>query len=239
KIREIHLAGSNLSDELALKLLTSFEHVVDLYASTESNRSFKNVKSLTVDGIVTTKGQPLDSIVQIIDPDGNTCGAGIEGVVRVKNNYLVKGYLNNPEAEKASFRNGWFYPGDRGKWGSDGQLVILGRTDDVINLGGVKINGTEVDAVLQSVDGIADAVCFKSPLPKEPDTLIAFVVIEKDVDPQTCIDRLRKTCLATLSTRQIPAKIIEVTGLPKAQKGGTKRWKCQNLYEQKETQEPV
>ena len=238
KIRELHLAGSKLPDELATSLLGRFERVVDLYAATESNRSFKNIKSLTKDGSLVTTGQKLDSTIEILAPDGGVCSAGEEGVIRVKNDYLVEGYVNNPEAESESFKDGWFYPGDRGRWGQNGQLEVLGRTDDVINLSGVKFNGADVDRVLESVDGISDAICFKSPMQDEPDTLIAFVVIKAGHDPKTCLNDVKAAALSALTGSQIPRKVIEVSTLPKGQKGGTLRWMCQDIYAGKDAQGP-
>ena len=238
KIREIHLAGSKLTDELAIGLLDRFETVVDLYASTETNRSFKNVKSLSRDGSLVTTGQKLDSVIEIVAEDGGVCDLGVEGVIRVKNDYLVNGYVNNPEADRESFKDGWFYPGDRGRWGSNGQLEILGRTDEVINLGGVKINGAEVDRVLKGVDGISNAICFKSPLQDEPDCLIAFVVIDEEYNSKNCLNAVKAAALSKLTGAQVPQKIIEVSALPTGQKGGPLRWMCQDIYANKEKQKP-
>ena len=226
----IHVSGAKLTDELAVDLLENFEKVIDLYASTETNRSYKNIKYIAEDGTLITKGQALDSIVEIIDSAGNPCLPGQNGVIRVKNPYLVRGYLNNPEAQAASFKDGWFYSGDFGMWGINGELEVKGRVGDVINLGGVKVNAAEIDKTLKSVDGIADAMCFKNPDENDTDQLLAFVVFEDGVDNIERAKSANEACVEALGALRTPRRLVEVNVVPRAHDGGAQRWLCQNLY---------
>ena len=226
----IHVSGAKLTDELAVDLLKNFERVIDLYASTETNRSYKNVKYFDAEGTLITKGQSLDSVVEIVDAEGNPCAPGENGVVRVKNPYLVKGYLNNPEAQAESFRDGWFYSGDFGVWGPNGELEVKGRVGDVINLGGVKVNAADIDKAMQSASGIADAMCFKNPDANDTDQLLAFVVFEDGVEKQETADAASQTCAKLVGSLRTPRRMIEVNMTPRAHDGGAQRWLCENLY---------
>lgn len=231
KIREIHLAGARLPDALATRLFDSFERVVDLYASSETNRSYKNIKQQNKDGTLTTTGQPLDSQVQIVDPDGALCPQGVEGIVRVKNPYLAKGYLNNPTAEKASFRDGWFYPGDIAYWSPDNALVTVSRTDDVINLGGVKVNAVMIDNLVQSVVGVFDGLCFRSPLKHEPNLLMCAIVPVSGQTLSTLGEQLNATFEAHLKPAERPKRFVVMDEIPRAHDGGAQRWLCVQKYE--------
>ena len=61
---------------------------------------------------------------------------------------VVEGYENNPEANAASFTNGWFRTGDQGILDDDGYLTLTGRLKELINRGGEKIAPRELDEVL-------------------------------------------------------------------------------------------
>ena len=65
--------------------------------------------------------------VQIVDRSGTVLPPGQEGLVRIRSDYAVDGYLGNPEETAQTFRDGWFYPGDIGTLGVDDLLIITGR----------------------------------------------------------------------------------------------------------------
>ena len=81
---------------------------------------------------------------------------GQSGYLKLRNPYMVNGYLN---ASGEEFKNGWFYPGDRAIK-KNGQIFLLGRGDDVVNVGGIKISAQEIDDFMLSLDGVKDAACF-------------------------------------------------------------------------------
>jgi acyl-CoA synthetase (AMP-forming)/AMP-acid ligase II len=232
KLPQVHVGGAKTPDRLAAHLLKSFDKVVEVFASTETNRSFKTEKRLAPDGTVESVGVKLDSDIEIVDDAGNPCADGDIGLVRVRNGYLAKGYLNNPEAEARSFRAGWFYPGDLGFWGKNGALRIAGRSGDVINLGGVKINAAEIDEALKSVDGIADAVCFENAAGTDVSELLAFVIFDEGIDVQACTARAAAHCLGALGPLRSPARLVPVNTIPRASDGGAQRFMCKTIYAQ-------
>ena len=60
-------------------------------------------------------------------------------------------YFNNDEANRVAFTgDGWFRTGDLAKRDADGNIHITGREKDIINRGGIKINPTEVEAILDA-----------------------------------------------------------------------------------------
>ncbi len=84
-------------------------------------------------------------------------GAPLEGVevntenevIKIKGPTLALTYLNDEEAWKASFVDGWFVTSDRGEF-VDGKLKVFGRADDVIISGGEKISLSAIESALQS-----------------------------------------------------------------------------------------
>ncbi|MBF9060079.1 AMP-binding protein [Rhodobacterales bacterium HKCCSP123] len=230
KFPMIHVSGSKLRDGLALQLLQSFDVVVDLYASTETNRSFKNLKSLGEDGAVETTGLPLDSEVQIVDDGGNPLPDGEVGYVRIRNSYLAGTYLNAPDAATKSFRDGWFYSGDMGVFGPRRDLRILGRTGDVINTGGTKVNASAIDDFLLEQEGIADAMCFEHPNENGSSEIFAFLVLAAGTSLNDVAARAAGQCRRTLGAARTPKRMIAVAEVPRAHDGGAKRSECLALY---------
>lgn len=231
KLPLVHVSGARLSGSLALHLLDSFETVVDLYASTETNRSFKNIKFRDGSGGLATRGQRLDSEIEIVDDAGQVLPDGSAGFVRVRNGYLAEGYLDNPEATAKSFRDGWFYTGDLGFFGPLGELAVLGRLGDVLNLGGVKVNALEMDEALRAVDGVADAMCFDMPVEGKANEFLAFVVPMAGVSAAEIADSVRRTIHPVFGVQRSPVRLIEVSSVPRAHDGGAQRFLCRALYE--------
>ena len=69
-------------------------------------------------------------------------------------------YFKNPEATAKCFKDGWFYPGDRGRLNKNGLLFLTGRQSEIINHGGVKIDPVTIDEHLLAYPGIEDAAAF-------------------------------------------------------------------------------
>ncbi|PIB91628.1 class I adenylate-forming enzyme family protein [Caulobacter sp. FWC2] len=102
--------------------------------------------------------------VEILDADGNLLPPGAVGEVRVRGDEVVDGYFDGPgDPERASFKDGWFYPRDLGTVTPAGLLKVLGRLDDLLNLGGDKILPSRFEQAALSVTGVRDAAAFSIP----------------------------------------------------------------------------
>ena len=108
-------------------------------------------------------GLPTGVEVTILDDDGNEMPRGAEGELALKGPNVTHGYLNNPDATRDAFSNGWFRTGDLARMDEDGYVYLLGRIKELINRGGEKISPLEVDDVLASHPKIAEAVTVAVP----------------------------------------------------------------------------
>ncbi|MGE5201069.1 MAG: class I adenylate-forming enzyme family protein [Acidobacteriota bacterium] len=87
---------------------------------------------------------------QTVDEHGNPAPPGAIGAVRLQADAMSTGYLDDPETTARKFRNGWFYPGDIGILHGPGRLQLVGREDELLNIGGVKFAPSALEAwVLQ------------------------------------------------------------------------------------------
>jgi long-chain acyl-CoA synthetase len=86
--------------------------------------------------------------VKVINEDGEAAKPGEVGLIYGRGVSLFKGYYKNPEAEKSSFKDGWFTCDDMGYFDEDGYLYVVDRKKDMINSGGEKISSIEVEDLL-------------------------------------------------------------------------------------------
>lgn len=77
-------------------------------------------------------GKPLFASSIKIEKNGTECQPGEHGEITVKGPTVMKGYLKNEAADKASFNDGWFKTGDIGYLDVDGFLYVLDRRSDLI-----------------------------------------------------------------------------------------------------------
>ena len=225
----VEVMGSRLSLTDARDLLRSFETVQDVFGAAEANKLFTNVSTLDENGTMQTKGQLRDSEIEIVDINGAKVPTGEDGLLRVRNSYMVNGYLNDPDTEQSAFRDGWFYSGDVAAWGANGVLQIRNRADHVVNIGGAKINAFAVDSIFRSVDGIRDAVCFKNPKGNSVDELFAFVVFDDGCNRFQAIESARFHCRDKLGESMVPRIVKGVAGIPRRPDGSPDRQACAAL----------
>ena len=221
--------GSKLSKSQTEMLLKSFEVVHDVFGASEANKLFINVSKLAPDGGVVTTGQMLDFTIEIVDVEGKPLPPRTPGSLRIRNPYLAKGYLSDPAATAEAFRDGWFYPGDVAVWGENGTLDVFSRTDNILNVRGVKKNALILDQVLRSVSGVRDAICFKHPNPDAPNQLFAFLVFEEGCNRLQVIEIARQQCREKLGKEMVPDAFRSIPRVPRTADGMPDRKACADL----------
>src|SRR5262249_11927288 len=78
------------------------------------------------------------SRAEVLNEEGALATPGTPGQIRVRTAFMTDGYLHDPERTRRLFKDGWFYPGDIGVMDDRGRLRVLGRADDLLNIGGRK-----------------------------------------------------------------------------------------------------
>ena len=85
---------------------------------------------------------------EIVDERDSRLPLGRAGRLRLRDPVMAPGYLDEPQGSAGKFRDGWFYPGDVGILHGPRRLQIVGREDELINLGGLKIPPSELEALV-------------------------------------------------------------------------------------------
>jgi acyl-CoA synthetase (AMP-forming)/AMP-acid ligase II len=157
--------------------------------------------------------------VEIVNDSGEILPIGKEGVVRIRSPNLVAEYMGDPEQSAKSFRDGCFYPGDIGYLTTDRMLVISGREETRLNLGGDKVNPETIEEVLTCFGAIDEAAVLSMPNELGIEEVFAMIVSAAPVDAA----ELRAHCEKALPDAFVPIRFIAVDDLPRSEMGKIER----------------
>jgi len=212
-LKEVRMAGSAVSPRLLNALLQTFNvDVYSIYGSTEAGGTGMVKLSSPADLTKSAVVRPLVEL-QVVDEAHQPLPAGTEGIVRVRSAANISGYLNGVEPD--AFRDGWFYPGDRGVLSANRILSLSAREAEVINRGGEKISPVVIDQFLQSYPGIEDAAVFGVENKLGVAEVAAALVIADDFD----ISALQAALKAEFKPVSLPQHLFRVTAVPRNQMG--------------------
>jgi acyl-CoA synthetase (AMP-forming)/AMP-acid ligase II len=123
---------------------------------------------------------------KIIDTEsGVLLGAGREGEICVRGPQVMKGYLNRPEATRATIdAEGWLHTGDVGYVDEDGHLFIVDRVKELIKYKGLQVAPAELEALLLAHPSVADAAVIPSPDEEAGEVPKAFVVLRGEANAE-------------------------------------------------------
>ncbi len=150
---------------------------------------------------------------QVRDESGKPLPPGEAGELYLRGPNIVRGYHGAPEKSREAIRDGWLRTGDIARIDADGLVVILDRAKDMINRGGEKIYGLEVENVLYAIPGVAEAAVVGAPHPIFGEVPAAFVVPMPGaaLDPEA----IRNHCAARLADYKVPVEVRFVERLPR------------------------
>lgn len=161
-----------------------------LYLASETGPATATMASrrdLTEGGKLGSAGRPLPFVdLRIINPEGSledVLPAGEIGEICLRGPSVAVEYLGDPDRTALKFLHGWWRSGDLGRLDPDGFLFFEGRADNMINSGGIKIYGEEIEAVLMAHPEIAMAAVVGEPDPKWGNRIVAHVVARSALNP--------------------------------------------------------
>ena len=134
------------------------------------------------------------------------------------------GFWNDPGNVK--YQNAYFerYPnvwvhGDYGEVTEHGGVIIHGRSDAVLNPGGVRIGTAEIYRQVEKIDAILESICIGQRW-KDDVRVILFVVLREGIElTNTLKKEIRQSIRQNTTARHVPAKIIAVPDVPRTLSG--------------------
>jgi len=142
------------------------------------------------------------------------------GEIIIQGKNVIKNYWDNPTADK-NLENGWLQTNDIGYLDNDENLFLVGRNDDLINIGGEKVIPSEIEEIIKQIPEIDDVVAFG--IDNEIFGKIIKVNIIKKKNSNVHKTKILSYCLKNLEKFKIPSKIEFVEKIPKNEYGKVKR----------------
>jgi len=140
--------------------------------------------------------------------------------------WIPERYVDNEKATAEHFHDGWFYPGDVGAIDADGRVSLHGRSDDVINFGGVKLQPESIEAVLAEHPDVEDAAVVGAPHPMAGKVPVALVVLRHPVTPAALI----AFCMPRIDASRLPVAIVPVPEIFRSPDGKILRHRLLEAY---------
>lgn len=153
-------------------------------------------------GILRSKSRDSNSLWVKVGGEGFETRV-VDGMLEIKAKSAMLGYLNAPSPFT---EDGWFKTGDAVE--VDGEYIrILGRKSEIINVGGEKVYPAEVESVLQTMDGVEEAVVTGEKHPLTGSIVVARVRLSSGESLQEFRKRMRSYCGSRLARFKIPQKV--------------------------------
>jgi len=167
-----------------------------------------------------TAGRAAPNVeIVMCDENGRRLPPGETGEVVVRGGMVMQGYWKQPELTKEVFCSEGLKTGDIGYMDADGYLFVLGRRNDMINVGGRKVAPDEIEDLLRQLDGVLDAGCVAEPDELLGECVKAYLVSGREIR--------RPEVVAFLRTRveecKIPQVIERIDSIPRTSSGKIQR----------------
>lgn len=146
---------------------------------------------------------------------------GQQGRVRVKAPASVGTYQNAAPDQLCAFKDGWFYPGDVGILNPDGRLKLLGRSDRLVNIGGVKYDPAILEGKVKDLDLVGDSCLVASQEKSGEQVMSLYVVLQERAKKEETL-ALIKPLIPKIFQR---TRIAFVKNIPRTSTGKVQAWK--------------
>ncbi len=216
-LRVLQVGGARLADELAERVVRGLPGTLQqVFGMAEG---LINVTRLDdpVEVIVGTQGRPvshLDELRVVDETTGREVAPGEPGVLLTRGPYTPRGYYDAPEANARSFTSDGFYiTGDIVRQRPDGNLVVEGRSKDMINRGGENISAEEVENLVYGLRAVRLAAAVAMPHGTLGETVCLFAVLHEghELDLATVREHFDTSGVAAFKR---PDHLVTVDELP-------------------------
>ncbi len=196
-----------------------------LYGSTEAGSICMNTNP-TAAMHFGSLGEPLRNVdIQIRDTHGQVMPADTAGTIWVKSPVIPpSGYDNRPELSAQVFRDGYYDTGDMGLRNAQGHLVITGRKQTFVDVGGYKVDIGEVEEVLQSHPQVREAAALGVDMLAAGQVIKAVLVAAEGCTETAILDY----CRERLAAYKLPRLFEFRTELPRSPLGKVLKKELQN-----------
>ena len=216
--------------------------IVDTWWQTETG----GIMISPLPGVTATKpGAAMKALpgiaADVVRNDGTPVGNGEGGLLVIKAPWpgMLRGIWGDDQRYKDTYWSrfeGMYFAGDGAKRDDDGDIWLLGRVDDVMNVSGHRISTTEVEHALVGHPAVAEAAVVGATDATTGQAIVAFVTVKGDPDPaqgEQLVTELRNHVAREIGPIAKPRQIMLTPELPKTRSGKIMRRLLRDVAEQR------
>ncbi len=181
---------------------------------------------------------------EVVDDEGNVLTGDTTGYLVLTEPWpgMLRGIWGDDERYRSTYWSrfpGRYFAGDGAKRDADGDVWLLGRVDDVMNVSGHRISTTEVESALVSHPVVAEAAVVGASDATTGQGIVAFVILRSDAlsglqDLDALPKQLQKHVSEQISPIAKPRSVLVVEELPKTRSGKIMRRLLRDIAEDRE-----
>ncbi|KQT90648.1 acetyl-coenzyme A synthetase [Marmoricola sp. Leaf446] len=252
KIRLLGSVGESINPEAYVwyreNIGASSAPIVDTWWQTETG----SIMISPLPGVTHGKpGSAMKSIpgivVDVVTEDGESVPNGSGGFLVVKEPWpsMLRTLWGDDERFKDTYwsrfaDHGFYFAGDGAKKDEDGDIWLLGRVDDVMNVSGHRLSTTEIESALVSHPKVAEAAVVGAADETTGQAVCAFVILRESAladgeeAPESLIQELRSHVQKEIGAIAKPRQVMVVPELPKTRSGKIMRRLLKDVAEKRE-----
>ncbi len=230
-LRYVSQAGGHMSraiKEGLRKVLPAHTEIVIMYGATEAAARLSYLEPERFSKKMDSIGTAIPGVtLRVLDEQGRDAPIGQVGELVAAGTNIMRGYWKNPEATAVALINGWYRTGDQAYAGDEGFYFVVGRRDDLLKVGGHRINPQDIEDRLMESGLFLEVVVLGI-----PDELLghrlALLAVPSGSD---CTENaVLAYCSEKLPKYKIPSEVSFIRALPKKASGKVDRKACAASY---------
>ena len=230
-LRYVSQAGGHMARAIKEKLrrvLPPHTEIVIMYGATEAAARLSYLEPSHFTDKMDSIGTAIPGVtLRVIDENGQEAAVGEVGELVASGSNIMQGYWRNLEATNKALANGWYHTGDQAYKDSEGFFFLVGRKDDLLKVGGHRLNPQEIEDTLMESGLFVEAVVLGLPDTMLGNKLVILAVPTKE----NCNENdIFTYCAPRLPKFKIPAEAKFARSLPKKSSGKIDRKTCLTLF---------
>ncbi|MDO8958203.1 MAG: AMP-binding protein [Rhodocyclaceae bacterium] len=216
-LRVLLLSASTVNDGLRRRIAAGLSHALHVRYGTNETGPLTIVRPDEILGTPGSVGNPPAGVeVEVVDSRGRPLPAGRTGLIRVKSPGMIARYLDDEAASARAFRNGWFMPGDLGRFAPNGHLVFCGRADHMMIMNGINIYPAEIERAVSRHPAVLDVAAIPLRSAMHQDLPACAVVLREQA-------QVTKQALLDFAFRHLgshgPKQLVVLERIPRNEQG--------------------
>jgi acyl-CoA synthetase (AMP-forming)/AMP-acid ligase II len=209
------------------EILPEHTRIYIMYGATEASARLTYLEPDYFAQKIESIGRAIPGVVmKVLDNNGQEAPAGVTGELVGSGSNIMRGYWKDEEATKEVLDQNGYHTGDMGYKDEDGFFYVVGRQDNLLKVGGHRINTQEIEDAFMETDLVLEAVVIGIPDELLGNRLIALSVpLKEDCTEAQILELLAKK----LPKYKLPGEVKMLRALPKSSSGKIDKAKCVEL----------